>query len=432
MITPVQAWTEEFMPKPDAIHQATNFGSSNYAAQSGISAYGTQATFDLFTRGRTDRGLRVTIARSSLAGPASDGVLVQVTRVNADALSADYDGSAKTFNINVQDATTMANLKTEVDAETGISSVYFGGETGTGLAESNIPVSAGGADGAQGTFDILGDGQTSQGLRVTLGRASGRFGADSNGYRVTFAAGTGTVSINDATRMIPITFPDDTALSFLKTIIDAVAGLSSVYFGGETGASTIADADTLDDTATANGTPDVESVVDIPARTGGEFLRVYIRERTTLSGTAANGVHVPLTRNDVDGGPTVAFSIADKQITGDLLDSTRVRDLIPFIGAIAGLRAESFGGGGGGELAEATGAISDGGGEDPHAWVRVHADASIFVATGTSAPSDDSGSVLVRVTHEWRGTLNPGESLYARRVGSNNVRGSAEMWLHTV
>ena len=102
------------------------------------------------------------------------------------------------------------------------------------------------ARGAQATFDILATGQTDQGLRITLGRGTGRIAEDSNGYLVEFASGAVDAALDDSARTITLTIQASTTLAGLKTELDAVTGLTSAYFGGETG--------TNDPTATAGRT----------------------------------------------------------------------------------------------------------------------------------------------------------------------------------
>lgn len=111
--------------------------------------------------------------------------------------------------------------------------------------------------GAQATFDIMGDGQDDQGLRVTIARGAGREAIASDGYAVSFVVGAAGVTVNHAARTIVVAMPDDSALSLFKSTIDGDAALSSAYFGGETGSSTVADASSLEARESGGGTPDV-------------------------------------------------------------------------------------------------------------------------------------------------------------------------------
>ena len=90
------------------------------------------------------------------------------------------------------------------------------------------------AFGAQATFDILTRDEVDKGLRVTIERGAGRNGADSNGYVVSLVDGSATTAaLDDTARTVALTVASlTTGFNTLKTRIDAVAGLSSVYFGG--------------------------------------------------------------------------------------------------------------------------------------------------------------------------------------------------------
>ena len=135
----------QFVAKPDVVAQGTIFGSA-YAAPAGIDAFGRQATFDIRNRNDNTMGLRVTIARS-LAGAAaenSNGFAIDITHANGDALDITFTPVDRTITGNVRNATALSAVKSLIDAETGLSSEYYGGETGTGRPAATHVLSAGG------------------------------------------------------------------------------------------------------------------------------------------------------------------------------------------------------------------------------------------------------------------------------------------------
>ena len=114
------------------------------------------------------------------------------------------------------------------------------------------------ARGAQATFDVPTAGQDDRGLRIALGRGEGRNGAQGNGYGVEIEAGAVDASLSDADRLLTLTIAAGTTLAQLKAVVDALAALSSVYFGGEAGAG----APTANPGEFAAGTPDLDAWVE--------------------------------------------------------------------------------------------------------------------------------------------------------------------------
>ena len=225
---------------PSAIAQVAALGGSSYANPTIANAYGkqatiripietgrVQATFDLPTRGNAARGLRVTVgAIPGGAGAASNGITVRYTQSGGLPTSFAYAGRAITGN--ARGSTTMSNLKASVDATAGLTSAYFGGETGTGDAGATNTVSAGGVDA---TAD------DSQGLEITIARAG--LAADaSNGVEATVEHGSASaVTFDAAGKDMEVDVLAGALLSAIKTLVDAETHLSSEYFGGETGTS---------------------------------------------------------------------------------------------------------------------------------------------------------------------------------------------------
>lgn len=127
-------------PHPETNNYRADLGDNNYESHDddGMNGWGIQAHVDLPARGDPSQGLRVTVTRGSLAAEESNGVAVNITRDDSEALAVAYDATAKTLTGNVMDATTLANLKTQIDGITGtpLTTEYYGGETGTSMAEA--------------------------------------------------------------------------------------------------------------------------------------------------------------------------------------------------------------------------------------------------------------------------------------------------------
>lgn len=273
----------------DACHQQADLFDSDYEsyASEGIQAFGrqasfdvgthlaaVQASFDILTSGRTDRGMRVTIEPANAVGANSNGYKVSVT-VGA-ALSVDVDGSAKTVTIVVAATTTMSQLSSELDSTAQVSTAFFGGEGGNGtIGAQDVADSAGGSD-AGVTKD--------RGLRVTIQRGASRKGPESNGYAISVTVGNAlAVTLTDTagSEGVAIVLAAATTMAQLKTAVDAVAGLNSAYFGGETGTGATDEQDVAD---SAGGTPDRWSIVEI-SPSGGGF--VFIGESAPANDDSA-------------------------------------------------------------------------------------------------------------------------------------------------
>ena len=127
---------------------------------------------------------------------------------------------------------------------------YHAAPTKTVYASDMFPASGGSyektdghnAFGDQAYFDMYGMDSgariAGQGLRVTLGRGTGRQAMESSDYVVTISRGTRAASFDDTARTVTIVATATSTLAQMKTTIDAVAGLSSAYFGGEDGTAT--------------------------------------------------------------------------------------------------------------------------------------------------------------------------------------------------
>ena len=136
-----------FLPTPHIARYSSTIYPNNKAISVDVRDR-LQGRLKIFTRDQTDRGLEVIVIKSDtgLRGADSNGIMAAVTRENGNALDIAYSASDKTITGNVQDATTMAQLKTEIETQTALRTQYFGDETGTGMAEAFTAETAHGHD----------------------------------------------------------------------------------------------------------------------------------------------------------------------------------------------------------------------------------------------------------------------------------------------
>ena len=131
------------------------------------------------------------------------------------------------------------------------------------------------AFGRQAGFDILADGSASAGLRVTIERGTNRRAEESNGYAVSVTEGAAlSVTLTDTAgaEAVAIVLAAATTMAQLKAAVDAVAGLASEYFGGETGTGGTAAQD-VDDSAGAS----YDRWAAVQVSTNGAYFR-YLGE----------------------------------------------------------------------------------------------------------------------------------------------------------
>ena len=116
-------------PADAVVYNAILFGAAWTLRDTG--AAGPQSSYDLLTQGQTDRGLRISSERATYPTDQLNGVLVIVRTESPTAATLDL--AAETLTIDVAGVTTGLNtVKARVDAVAGLTSAYFGGETGSG------------------------------------------------------------------------------------------------------------------------------------------------------------------------------------------------------------------------------------------------------------------------------------------------------------
>ena len=131
--------------KPPDYKRGTLSSSTTWAAISSARAYGRQARFDILSDGETDQGLRVSLLRAAAAAEVSNGYAVTLTL--GSARSVTVTNTTKTIAIVVTASTTMAQLKTAIDANSNLGSAYFGGGGGTDATDAQeVADSAGGIE----------------------------------------------------------------------------------------------------------------------------------------------------------------------------------------------------------------------------------------------------------------------------------------------
>ena len=423
-------------PHPERRFYQGDLGDSayEYHAAAGMHGYGLQAFIDLPARDDATKGLRVTTTRGSLEGLASDGVQVSITRINASVLSVVYSAANKTLTGNVQDASTLSQVKTAIDAITGdpLTTSYYGGETGTSMAEATL--------GDQATFDVLSPGFGDRGLRVAIDRTSLE-GDGSNGVEVSIVPGTTTaVAFSATAKTVTLTVAPGTFIAALKTAVDAITGLTSVYFGGENG----------ERQATFR-------LLNRNHPTRGLLVTIA---RTSLEGEASNDVEVDITRVNGDA-LSMSFDATAKTVEGNVRNATTMSALKTEVDGVTGLSSVYFGGEtgtGNQSRATATETVSAGGMTDPLARVRapvqltkggtadpLTAEATadfpcwldflvagnffVQVVPGTTAPTNDTGAILARSTGVGRWVYVPaGHRAYVKRQGTTDIAGTVSRY----
>ena len=148
MARQIQRYGEPGYPQPATVIRTQATTTSYVVMSGGVNAYGRQATFDIFTRDQTDRGLRVTIERGTGRNGA-DANGYAVTLIDGSNTSAVLNDTARTVALTVTGLTTGFNtLKAQIDGVSGLSSVYFGGAVASERPELGSTVSANGEDGS--------------------------------------------------------------------------------------------------------------------------------------------------------------------------------------------------------------------------------------------------------------------------------------------
>ena len=142
----IMRFGEPGFPQPATVIR-TQATTAAYALMTDINAYGRQATFNVLADGQTDQGLRVTIGRGTgRTGDQSNDFAVAVERGSSSAVSVGVPN--KVVEIDVAAGALLSALKVVIDAETELSSTYFGGETGTNEVQLRESLSYGGDDDA--------------------------------------------------------------------------------------------------------------------------------------------------------------------------------------------------------------------------------------------------------------------------------------------
>ena len=165
----------------------TPLGTSYVGSEAGVGATpnagypadGVQATADLHRAGgQADRGLRVTMGRLAGRGDESNGWRIIVVR--GGSASTTVDMAARTVTRTATGNLSFSTIKTNLDAQSsvGITTAYYGGETGSSFVEIQEETTAGGTPDTDasrlhgGTADnyawiVVRHAGTAEGLLVT-------------------------------------------------------------------------------------------------------------------------------------------------------------------------------------------------------------------------------------------------------------------------
>ena len=153
----VHALDYPFILPPDTIRYAADLGDFGWETATGFTNLGSQATFDIFAEGSTTQGLRVTIARAALAAGASNGVVVNV--IHDTPRTVTFTVADKTIDIQAGEPNTLSQVKTSVDADTNLTSAYFGSEAGTSTFDPTSLVTSNATEDRPSLIEIRNGGQ---------------------------------------------------------------------------------------------------------------------------------------------------------------------------------------------------------------------------------------------------------------------------------
>lgn len=115
-------------PADAQVSSSSLFGVDWYEVP--VNAYGPQASFDVRADGSS--GLRVTLARGTgRQAEESNGYAVAIETGASTAVTV--SDSMRTIELDIAASATLAAVKNVVDADAALSSVYYGGESGTSM-----------------------------------------------------------------------------------------------------------------------------------------------------------------------------------------------------------------------------------------------------------------------------------------------------------
>ena len=130
---PRRAYASDLFP-------ASSTGFTNHAV---ANAYGVQSSAHILTRGQSGRGLLITSERATYPTDELEGFAVIVE--DGSSTTATLDAAGKTLTVTLQSDTTGLNtVRTRINAIAGLTSAYFGTETGSGRPTKGETAFAGG------------------------------------------------------------------------------------------------------------------------------------------------------------------------------------------------------------------------------------------------------------------------------------------------
>lgn len=121
------------------------------ARPDGQSGDGAQATFDFPAGNNSARGLRITLARTLTAGDQGNGTVFVSREGAANAVTLDDKSTPKDVTIEYASNATMGQLKTLIDAVTGLSSTYYN----SGVAGDTPSETTGEFEGGTPDYDLI-------------------------------------------------------------------------------------------------------------------------------------------------------------------------------------------------------------------------------------------------------------------------------------
>ena len=271
-----------------------------------------------------------------------------------------------------------------------------------------------------------------RGLRMTIGRTLA-VGTDADGWRVNITAGTASaVTIDADAPAVNIVQASGDNLGAIKTLIDAVTGLSSAYYAsGKAADGQIA---FLDVQATALLRSQDDKAEGLTVTLGTEFG----------VGADSNGWRFIVDEE----GNAVTVDTGNKTVHIGQDGITDLADTKAAIDAVDGLTSSYAGGAGAGSspLTETEDLVdgdpspisaggthapeyeTDNGVDDTDMLCRIAGSQHVWVSIGTDAPDDDSKSYLcvLQLPHFFR--VPAGMSVFVKRAQNTDAPGSIHGW----
>ena len=138
--------TNKLLTSPDKIHGDTAFATGSYAKHDNMHGYGTQAHYIYYSSDDLTTGLVINPDRTIAKGDEGNELTFKVIELPVGGVAiVEYAGGVLTLSVLV--TTTMASIKTLIDALTGFTTDTFGVQgTTTGSFPEELKFTGGSKD----------------------------------------------------------------------------------------------------------------------------------------------------------------------------------------------------------------------------------------------------------------------------------------------